>query len=94
VVLVVAAFATGWGWPGLMTFTVVNANVATAAASSGITQAGIFLGAGAGPVVLGWTIDQAGFGASWLLVAAALAVAAVIVGGVGMRVRLRERLET
>jgi predicted MFS family arabinose efflux permease len=87
VLLVVAAFATGWGWPGVMTFTVVNANVVTAAASSGITQAGIFLGAGAGPVVLGLTIERAGFGASWLLVAAALGVAAAIVGGIGARTR-------
>jgi hypothetical protein len=70
-----------------MTFTVVNANVVTAAASSGITQAGIFLGAGAGPVVLGLTIERAGFGASWLLVAAALGVAAAIVGGIGARTR-------
>jgi MFS family permease len=89
--LVLAAFATGWGWPGVMTFTVVNANVVTAAASSGITQAGIFLGAGAGPVVLGWTIDRAGFEASWLLVAGALALAASIAGVIGSRIRAAAR---
>ncbi len=57
-VLVVFAFATAWGWTGLMTFTVVNANTSTVAASSAIMQAGIFLGAGLGPILLGWTIDQ------------------------------------
>ena len=89
--LVLAAFATGWGWPGVMTFTVVNANIATAAASSSITQAGIFLGAGAGPVLLGWTIDRAGFEASWLLVACALALAAAVAGGIGGGIRADER---
>ena len=74
-----------------MTFTVVNANIATAAASSGITQAGIFLGAGAGPVLLGWTIDRAGFEASWLLVACALALAAAVAGGIGGGIRADER---
>jgi predicted MFS family arabinose efflux permease len=48
--VVLGAFATAWGWPGLMTYTVVNANRATAAASSGITQAGVFAGAGGGPL--------------------------------------------
>jgi MFS family permease len=82
-VLVVIAFATGWGWPGLMTFTVVNANAGTAAASSGVTQAGIFVGAGVGPVALGWIADTWSFDAVWLLVAAALAVASSIVATVG-----------
>lgn len=83
VVLVLAAFATGWGWPGLMTFTVVNANTGTAATSSGITQAGIFFGAGAGPIVLGIVVDRWGFDMIWLVVAAALAVASTVVATVG-----------
>jgi MFS family permease len=81
--LVLVAFATGWGWPGLMTYTVVNANAGTAAASSGITQAGIFLGAGVGPVVLGLVAEQHSFETVWLLVALALSGAALVVAGVG-----------
>ncbi len=74
--LVVAAFATGWAWPGLMTYTVVNANAGSAASSSAITQAGIFVGAGVGPVILGLAIDRGGgFDAGWLLVAGALVLA-------------------
>jgi MFS family permease len=88
VVLVLVAFATGWGWTGLMTFVVVNANTSTVAASSAITQAGIFLGAGLGPVVLGWTIENASFATSWLLVSLALLIAASIVTIVGRRTRL------
>ena len=81
--LVLAAFATGWGWPGLMTFTVVNANTGSAARSSGITQAGIFFGAGAGPVVIGVVAERWGFDAIWILVGAALAVASVAIAAVG-----------
>ncbi len=82
-VLVVAAFATGWAWPGLMTYTVVNANAGSAASSSAITQAGIFVGAGVGPVILGTIIDTWGFDAGWIAVALALALATVGVSLVG-----------
>lgn len=82
-VLIIAAFATGWGWPGLMTYAVVNANLGTVAASSAITQAGVFLGAGAGPLVLGWVADEWSFSAAWLVVAGALAMSAAIVSLVG-----------
>jgi MFS family permease len=84
-VLVVLAFATAWGWTGLMTFTVVNANTSTVAASSAIMQAGIFLGAGLGPIVLGWTIDQYSFSTSWVGVSVLLLAAASIVTVVGRR---------
>ena len=84
-VLVVVAFATAWGWTGLMTFTVVNANTSTVAASSAIMQAGIFLGAGLGPILLGWTIDQYSFSTSWVAVAVLLLTAASIVTVVGRR---------
>lgn len=83
VVLVLIAFTTGWGWPGLMTFTVVNANAGSAAQSSGITQAGIFFGAGAGPIVLGIVAEHLGFNAIWILVAATLAMASAAITTVG-----------
>jgi MFS family permease len=83
--LVLVAFATGWGWPGLMTYTVVNANAGTAAASSGITQAGIFVGAGLGPIVLGWMAERFGFDVVWAAVAVALAVATIVVAAVGRK---------
>ncbi len=82
-VLVPVAFATGWGWPGLMTYLVVNANTTTTAASSSITQAGIFVGAGVGPLVLGWLVDAVSFDAMWWVVSAALALAATGVAAVG-----------
>ncbi len=82
--LVPVAFATGWAWPGLMTYSVVNANIGTPAASSAITQAGIFAGAGLGPLVLGWVVSAHSFDAMWLVVAAALAGATVVVAWVGV----------
>lgn len=85
VALVVAAFATGWGWPGLMTFTVVRANRASAASASAITQAGVFVGAGAVPILLGAVIERWSFDGAWLTAAAGLVVAAVVVGNVGSR---------
>lgn len=89
VALVLAAFATGWGWPGLMTYTVVNANAGTAASSSGITQAGIFFGAGAGPIVLGVVVEHWGFNPVWIVVACTLAAAATVVAVVGHRATTR-----
>jgi predicted MFS family arabinose efflux permease len=83
VLLVLIAFATGWAWPGLVTYTVVNANSGSAAASSAITQAGIFFGMGFGPVVLGWVAETWSFDAVWLVVATALALAAATFGLVG-----------
>jgi len=85
--LVLLAFATGWGWPGLMTFTVVNANIGTPAASSAITQAGVFLGAGLGPLVLGWLIDNVSQAASWTTVGVCLGIASVVTLGVARSTR-------
>jgi predicted MFS family arabinose efflux permease len=90
--LVLIAFATGWGWPGMMTFTVVNANTDSVAASSSITQAGIFLGAGLGPVFLGWVIDATSFHVSWLIVGGALLIAATIVTIVGLSTQRSRRI--
>ncbi len=81
--LVVAAFATGWAWPGLFTFAVVNANAASAATSSAITQAGIFIGAGTSPLLIGWVVEHRSFDAAWVIVALALTAAAAITAAVG-----------
>ncbi len=85
--LILLAFATGWGWPGLMTFTVVNANIGTPAASSAITQAGVFLGAGLGPLVLGWLIDNVSQAASWATVGVCLSIASIVTLGVARSTR-------
>jgi predicted MFS family arabinose efflux permease len=77
--LVLVAYVTGWAWPGLMTYTVVDANRQLAASSSAITQAGTFVGAGAGPLLLGVVIERWSFDAAWLVVAVSLGLGAVLV---------------
>jgi MFS family permease len=84
-VLALLAYATGWGWPGLMTFSVVNANAGSAASSSAIAQAGVFIGAGVGPIVIGVIVAAGSYQLGWAAVAVASAVASLIVFGVGRR---------
>ncbi|MDH3306118.1 MAG: MFS transporter [Acidimicrobiia bacterium] len=79
VVATIVGFSTAWGWPGLFTFGVVQANQGRPAGSTAVTQAGIFLGAGLGPAGLGWIIDNVSYEAAWLTVAACLTVASVLV---------------
>jgi MFS family permease len=83
-VLVIVAFGTAWSWPGLMTYTVVTRNPNRPAASTGISQAGVFFGAGGLPIVVGWLVETRGFGAAWMFTATA-----VIAGGVLMAVLAR-----
>lgn len=85
VVATLVAYATGWGWPGLMTFTVVDSNRGSVAASSGITQAGVFIGAGAGPLVLGYAIERGSYSMAWFTVAIALALASLIIATIRHR---------
>jgi MFS family permease len=82
--LVVVAFATAWSWPGLMTYTIVTRNPNRPAAATGITQAGVFLGSGSMPIVIGALVEARGFPAGWTV--AALTVAS---GGVLMWVLAR-----
>ena len=46
----------------------------TAVTSAGRSQAGVFLGAGFGPIFLGWTIENTSFATSWPLVTKWVAV--------------------
>jgi predicted MFS family arabinose efflux permease len=85
-ILVLLAFATAWGWPGLMTYAVVNANPGTIADDSAIAQAGVFFGAATGPILLGWVADKWSFDATWGVVAVALTLSAVIMTRIGRTV--------
>lgn len=77
-VAVLIAYATGWGWPGLMTASVVGADREAAAASSAITQAGVFVGAGGAPLVLGLVVDRWSFSPMWWVASACLMTGAGI----------------
>jgi MFS family permease len=84
--LVVLAYMSGWAWPGLMTYTVVDANRTSAASSTAVVQAGVFVGAGGGPLVIGAAVEHWGFDAAWWIVAASLVVATITVGATRRRV--------
>ena len=83
---VVLGFTFGWGWPGLLTYSVVESDPEAAAATSSITQSGIFLGAGIGPITLGWIIETWSYRTGWLLITGFLVVAAAIVYSVARQV--------
>jgi predicted MFS family arabinose efflux permease len=73
------AFAFGWGWPGLFNMAVVNRYRSAPAAATGITQAGIYVGAASGPLAFGLLSSEIGFSTAWVLTAGALLVAAFVI---------------
>lgn len=74
---VVPMFAFGWAWPGLFNLSVVRNNPSAPAAATGITQIGIYVGAGAGPALGGLVAERAGYAALWLMGAGSLIAAAL-----------------
>jgi predicted MFS family arabinose efflux permease len=72
------AFTLGWGWPGLFNMAVVASNRETPGSATGISQTGIYVGAGAGPAGFGVLYAHAGHEAAWLAVAGMTLIAAVV----------------
>ncbi|MDQ3735259.1 MAG: MFS transporter [Actinomycetota bacterium] len=70
------AFATAWGWPGLMLYTVVRLRRETPAASTGVVLAGTFVGGAVGPVLFGTLVEQVSYQVAWLTAALLLVLAA------------------
>lgn len=79
VVLVVAVYCLGWGWPGLYSFAIVARNPAAAASASGFLMTGIYAGGVAGPLAFGLTVHRAGYDAAWVGAALTMACAAALV---------------
>ncbi|MBU1492434.1 MAG: MFS transporter [Actinobacteria bacterium] len=76
---VLLAFAGAWGWAGLLTFVVVRANPGAPAAATGIANTGKYIGADAGPALLGYLAERVSFSAAWGVACGLLALSAVIV---------------
>ncbi len=85
-IALVLAYATAWGWPGLMTFSVVRTNPARPAAATALVQAGVFVGAGTAPLVFGLLAESVSFRVAWLFAAAGLVLAAAVIEVVRRRV--------
>jgi predicted MFS family arabinose efflux permease len=73
------AFTLGWGWPGLFNLAVVEKYRATPAAATGVTQAGIYVGAASGPAVFGVVSSAIGYSAAWAATAGVLLMAATVI---------------
>lgn len=89
------AFTLGWGWPGLFNLAVVDSNRETPASASGISQTGVYVGAGAGPAAFGALYAQAGHGTAWLFVAGTTLLAAGVIwlaGRADRRIRTVSRV--
>ena len=79
------AFALGWGWPGLFNMAVVNRWRVAPAAATGVTQAGIYVGAAAGPLSFGLMSSALGFSAAWAVTAGVIVMAAFVIWLAQMR---------
>lgn len=67
----VVAFASGWGWPGLLHMAVVSEHMRAPAAASGIVHAGALTGGLLGPIAFGQIVSALGYRPAWTAVAAA-----------------------
>ncbi|MBO0876167.1 MAG: MFS transporter [Pseudonocardia sp.] len=79
----VLGFGLGWSWPGVLNFAVVRLNPLAPAAATSITQAGVYCGGCAGPLVFG-VLAAHSYPLAWLVSAGAM-VAATIIMLVGRR---------
>lgn len=85
------AFVGGWGWNGLFTFSVVRSYRQAAAAATGLTQTGLWLGGMLGPLLFGLIAEARSFAAAWAAAGVVMLVAsAVIMIGSGMVTRAQE----
>jgi cyanate permease len=75
VVGTVLGFGLGWSWTGVLNFAVVRLNPLAPAAATSITQAGVYCGGCAGPLVFGLLAAHS-YPLAWLSGAGAMVVAA------------------
>ena len=75
---VVLGFGLGWSWPGLMNFAVVRLHPQAPAAATSITQTGVYAGGCVGPLGLGALASIAGYPTMWVVAAAAMLTAGIL----------------
>jgi MFS family permease len=71
------AFAAAWGWTGLLIYVVVRVAPRAPAAASGVTSAGMFTGATAGPLIFGAAAQRGSYVVMWAVGASAMLLASV-----------------
>lgn len=73
---VALAFALGWSWPAMFHFAVSRRYGAAAAAATGVTQSGVYVGGVVGPVTFGLIAETASYGAAWAVAGVSCGLAA------------------
>lgn len=73
------AYSGGWGWTGLMQYGAVTAHPEAPASAAAVIQAGMSVGAAAGPVGYGVLSGRLGYAHTWLFVAACTWGAALLI---------------
>lgn len=75
---VLLGFSSGWAWAGIFNLAVAARYPDRVAASTAVTQMGVYLGSAALPGALGWIAKSHGLSSTWLAAAAAMAIAAAL----------------
>jgi len=81
-------FALGWAWPGLLNFAITLRHADAPAAATGVTQTGVYLGGGLGPLSFGAIVDLWGYPAAWTTMSVLMLAGAVLMV-IGRRMLLR-----
>ena len=79
----VLAFALGWGWPGIFNMAIVHLHRDSPGAATGVSQTGIYIGAGGGPAAFGALYSMSGYTVAWLVTAAVALSAACVMALAG-----------
>lgn len=82
-------FALGWAWPGLVNFAITKRHPDAPAAATGVTQTGVYLGGGLGPLLFGTIVDVWDYQAGWTMMAFLMLLGATLMV-VGRRMLLRD----
>jgi predicted MFS family arabinose efflux permease len=78
VVALLAAFATAWGWPGIIYYATVRGYPAAPGIATGIVLSVVYVGNVAGPTAIGLVAQHWSYSAAWAVGGAALALATVL----------------
>lgn len=84
----VIGYMATWGWPGLFHFGVVSASDGMPAVATGLSQIGVTLGSGLGPMLFGWAAVRWSYPSAWIAFGA-LAMLGSVALAVGGRTVLR-----
>lgn len=93
---VALAFGLGWSWPAMFHFAVSRTYGAAAAAATGVTQSGVYVGGVVGPIAFGLIAEGVSYSAAWFVagISCAMAAAGMVLGRSMMAQRQEPRPAT